>query len=86
MDRVGFKSGDIVAVRQGAEPRNGDVVVARIEEEVTLKRFYRKNRETIELQPESSNPEHETIKISSRTQGFSIAGIVVGAIIGTRRA
>ena len=30
MDLIGFRSGDVVAVREGGDPRNGDVVVARI--------------------------------------------------------
>ena len=85
MDLVGFRSGDVVAVKRGGEPRNGDVVVARLEEEITLKRFYCKDGTTIELQPVSSNPEHSPIYVNAQTVGFDIEGIVVGAIIGTRR-
>ena len=85
MDLAGFRSGDVVAVRKGGEPRNGDVVVARIGEEITLKRFYRKDETTIELQPVSSNPEHSPIYVNAETTGFEIGGVVVGAIIGTRR-
>ena len=80
---AGFRSGDVVAVREGGDPRNGDVVIARIGEEITLKRFYR-NPENVELQPISSNPEHGTIRVDSLSD-FEISGIVVGAIIGTRR-
>ena len=65
--------------------RNGDVVVARIGEEITLKRYYRQNGYgSIELQPVSSNAEHNTIRIDGRSD-FEISGVVVGAIIGTRR-
>lgn len=84
MDLVGFRSGDVVAVRESGEPDDGDIVVARIEDEITLKRFHRKDENTIELQPESSNPEHEPIRIDEQTD-FEISGVVVGAIIGTRR-
>ena len=85
MDLAGFKSGDIVAVREGRDAQNGDVVVARIGEEITLKRFYRQNEySNIELQPVSSNSEHSTIHVDEQTD-FEISGIVVGAIIGTRR-
>ena len=85
MDLAGFRSGDVVAVREGGDPRNGDVVVARIGEEITLKRFYRRNgHASVELQPVSSNPEHVTIRIDGQSD-FEISGIVVGAIIGTRR-
>ena len=85
MDLIGFRSGDVVAVREGGDPRNGDVVVARIGEEITLKRYYRQNGDgSIELQPVSSNAEHNTIRIDGRND-FEISGVVVGAIIGTRR-
>ena len=43
-----------------------------------------KDENTIELQPESSNPEHKPIRIDEQTD-FEISGVVVGAIIGTRR-
>ena len=86
MDRIGFNCGDIVAVRRDAEPRNGDVVVARIEDEITLKRFHRKDKDTIELEPASSNPAHQPIRVSAQTRDFAIAGVVVGAIVGARRA
>ena len=85
MNLVGFRSGDVVAVREGGDPRNGDVVVARIGEEITLKRYYRRDgRGSIELQPVSSNSDHNTIRIDGHSD-FEISGVVVGAIIGTRR-
>ena len=80
MDRV-VKSGDIVAMRESEDARNGDVVVARIGGEITLKRFYRKDEDTVELQPDSSNPEHKPIRVNAQTDGFKIAGIIVGAIV-----
>ena len=85
MDLAGFRSGDVVAVRKGGDPRNGDVVVARIEEEITLKRYHRQNGYgRVELQPVSSNDEHNAIPIDGQSD-FEISGIVVGAIVGTRR-
>ena len=85
MDLAGFKSGDVVAVREGRNPQNGDIVVARIGEDITLKRFYRRNEYSdIELQPVNTNDEHDTINIDEQTD-FEISGIVVVAIIGTRR-
>ena len=84
MDRV-VRSGDVVAMRESRKARNGDIVVARIGGEITLKRFYRRNgHESVELQPVSSNPDHGTIRIDGQSD-FEISGIVVGAIIGTRR-
>ena len=86
LDRLGFTTGDIVAVRHQPEARDGDVVLARIGDEVTLKRFQRTGPHTIEFQPESTNPEHEPIRVDARSDDVAIVGIVVGAIIGTRRA
>ena len=85
LDKVGFRSGDVLAVKRNPEPRNGDVVVARIGDEVVVKRFCRTGPETIELQPASHNPQHKPIQITARTVGFEIVGTVVGAVVGTRR-
>ena len=84
MDRVGFGSGDIVAVRRNPEPNEGDVVIARIGQEVTLKCFHRADPDRIELQPRSSNPEHKPIVIDGTTADWEIVGVVVGAMIGAR--
>ena len=61
------------------------MTVARIGDEVVVKRFCRKDRRTIELQPESHNPEHQVIRIDEHTVGFEAVGTVVGAIVGTTR-
>ena len=85
MDLVGFRSGDVVAVREGGDPQNGDVVVARIGEEITLRRYFRRNGYgSIELRPVGSNAEHGTMRIDGESD-FVISGIVVGGIVGTRR-
>ena len=86
LDKVGFTTGDIVAVRHQPEARNGDIVLARIGEEVTLKRYERTGPHALEFQPESTNPEHKPIRVDTRTDDVAIVGVVVGAIIGTRRA
>ena len=85
MDRVGFIDGDVVAVRRNPEPREGDLVVARIGQDVTLKRYHRESQNVIELQPVSSNTEHQPIRIEADTEDFQIAGVVVGAMVGARR-
>ena len=86
LDKVGFSTGDVVGVRRTPEASDGDLVVARIGQEITVKRFRRRNSAVIELQPESTNPEHKPIRIDRQTEDFEIVGVVVGAIIGTRRA
>ena len=85
MDRIGFASGDIVAIHRQPEARDGDVVLARIGQEVTLKRYQRIAEDQVELQPVSSNPEHKAISIGPTTEDAEIVGIVVGAIVGSRR-
>ena len=84
MDRVGYRSGDIVAVKRNPDPREGEVVIARIGHEITLKCFHRAEPDRIELQPRSSNPEHKPIVIDEATADWEIVGVVVGAMIGAR--
>lgn len=84
MDRVGYRSGDIVAVKRNPEPGEGKVVIARIGQEITLKCFHRAGRDRIELQPRSGNPEHKPIVIDVTTADWEIVGVVVGAMIGPR--
>ena len=86
LDKVGFASGDIVAVRKQPEANDGDIVLARIGQEVTLKRYQRVGKNTVEFQPVSTNPEHEAITVGPTTVDAEIVGVVVGAIVGTRRA
>ena len=81
MDRTGIRDGDVVAVRRNPAPRDGDVVVARIGNEITMKRF-RATRGDGELRPESTNEDHGTIWLDNEPDS-EIVGIVVGAIIAT---
>ena len=60
-------------------------MVAQIGDEVALKRFCRTGPDTIELQPESHNPEHKAIRFTPDTADFEIVYTVVGAVVGTRR-
>ena len=74
LDKAGFASGDVVAVRKQPGARDGDVVLARIGQEVTLKRYQRMDANTVELQPVSRNPEHEPIEIGPTTEDAEIVG------------
>ena len=56
--------------------------MARIEDEVTLKRFRRKSRREVELCPESTNPVHRSMTIDLGTTEFHVDGVYVGALIG----
>ena len=82
MDRTGFRDGDVVAIRATPEAKNGDVVVARFGDEVTLKRFVRLDERHVELRPDSHNPEHETKRIDLAKHILHIDGVAVGALIG----
>ena len=85
LDKVGFRTGDVVAVQRNPDVRNGDLVVARIGQEIVLKRYRRVSKSVVELQPESTNPEHQPIRIDAQTDDVEIVGIVVGAVVGGRR-
>ncbi|MCY4510949.1 MAG: transcriptional repressor LexA [Acidobacteria bacterium] len=84
MSAMGYESGDIVAVKRTPEPAEGDIVVARMGSDITLKRFHRAAEDRIELQPHSNNPEHGPLVIDRTTADWEIVGVVVGAMIGAR--
>ena len=71
MIEAGILDGDFVVVRQQSHAENGDIVVALIEDEATVKRFYRE-ADHIRLQPE--NPRLEPIRVKD----VQILGKVVG--------
>ena len=82
MSSVGYQSGDIVAVKRTPNASEGDIVVARIGTEITLKCFHRPSEDRVELRPCSKNPEHCAIVIDEQTEDWEIVGVVVGAMIG----
>ena len=82
MDRLGLRTGTVVAVKAQAVAENGDVVVARLGDEVTLKRFVRVDERRVELRPESTNSEHQCIAVDLETTELHIDGVAVGALIG----
>ena len=73
-----------MAGQRQPQANDGDLVVARTGQEITLKRFRRINGACVELQPESTNPEHRTIQIDASTEDVEIVG-VGGAIVCARR-
>ena len=77
MRDAGIFDGDWVAVQRSAEARSGQIVVARLDDEVTLKRL-RRTRGGIELHPE--NPDFSVIRVDPRKHQFAIEGIHVGLI------
>jgi len=79
MRDAGIMDGDLLAVQATKEAKNGQIVVARLGDEVTVKRF-RRNKHLIELHPE--NPEYQTI-IVEPGDPFEIEGLAVGLIRNT---
>jgi repressor LexA len=81
MRDAGIMDGDLLAVKQTKEVKNGQIVVARLGDDVTVKRFKRV-RNHIELLPE--NPDYEPIIVKlSDGEPFEIEGIAVGLIRNT---
>ena len=79
MRDAGILDGDLLAVQRAKEAKNGQIVVARLGEDVTVKRF-RRTRDTIELIAE--NPEFKTIVVQPG-QELELEGIAVGLIRNT---
>lgn len=77
MRDAGIHNGDLLAVHSTKEAKNGEIVVARLEDEVTVKRFQR-NRNQVRLLPE--NPDFEPIEVDLREQSLVIEGVAVGLI------
>ncbi len=77
MRDAGILDGDLLAVHRIGEARSGQIVVARLHDEVTVKRFKRRGNR-VELLPE--NPDFEPIAVSPGDESFAIEGLVVGLI------
>ena len=77
MRDAGIMDGDLLAVQKAVDAKNGQIVVARLGDEVTVKRFKR-TKQGIELLPE--NPEFEPILIADGDASFALEGLAVGLI------
>ena len=76
---IGIHEDDLLAVHKANKANNGEIIVARIGGEVTVKRFQRgESKHKIRLLPENS--EFSPIEIDLRTDDFEIEGISVGVI------
>ena len=78
MTGVGILDGDLLAVHKTGEARDGQIVVARIEDEVTVKRLQRRRPDQVLLVPE--NEDYEPIEVDLRRQELVIEGLSVGVI------
>ncbi|WP_050476051.1 transcriptional repressor LexA [Herbaspirillum rhizosphaerae] len=77
MRDAGILDGDLLAVKKTDQARNGQIVVARLGDDVTVKR-YRKTGSLIELLPE--NPDFNIIKVSAEEDNFALEGLAVGLL------
>ncbi|MFQ0991849.1 transcriptional repressor LexA [Gilliamella apicola] len=77
MKDIGIIDGDLLAVHKTQEVKNGQVVVARIDDEVTVKRLSRKGKH---VQLIAENEEFSPIEVDLEKQTFAIEGIAVGII------
>lgn len=77
MKDIGILDGDLLAVHSTKDVRNGQVIVARIEDEVTVKRLERKG-DIIYLHAE--NEDYDPIVVNLREEYFEVEGIAVGII------
>ncbi len=79
MRDVGILDGDLLAVHQTPVAENGQIVVARIDDEVTVKRLKKtRSRYLIQLLPE--NRDYELIKVDLREQDFAVEGLYAGVL------
>ena len=75
MRDAGIFDGDLLAVKKSDSARNGQIVVARLGDDVTVKR-YKKNGDSIELIPE--NPDYPILRINAEETDFTLEGLAVG--------
>ncbi|MEB3735585.1 transcriptional repressor LexA [Halopseudomonas pachastrellae] len=77
MRDIGIMDGDLLAVHRTSEARNGQIVVARIGEEVTVKRFQKQGRKVSLI---AENPDFKPIEVDLTEQELTIEGLSVGVI------
>lgn len=76
---VGIFDGDLLAVHSTPVANNGDIVVARIEDEVTVKRLQKTaDKQHLQLLPE--NQDYQPIEVDLGKQAFAIEGLSVGVL------
>ena len=76
---IGIFDEDLLAVHRTSDVHDGDIVVARIDDEVTVKRLKRgKDPRYLELLPENSD--YQPIKVDLQDREFAIEGISVGIL------
>ena len=78
MKDAGIMEDDLIAIKKTSEVKNGDIVVARIEDEVTVKFFNRKSPKIIEL--EAANSDYKNIVVNLEYDEFHVEGKSIGLL------
>ncbi len=77
MKNIGILEGDLLAVHKIEQARNGQIVVARVEDDVTVKRFEKKGNKVF---LHAENEDYSSIEVDLANQSLSIEGLAVGVI------
>ena len=77
MKNIGILDGDYIAVHKAETARNGEIIVARVDNEVTVKRYEKKRNQVI-LHPE--NDDFKPIEVDLRETEFAVEGLYVGVV------
>jgi repressor LexA len=81
MRDAGILDGDYLAVKKTTEARNGEVIVARLDDEVTVKRWSQsKGPHGIKIELIAENPDFENIIVDPRRHEITVEGLAVGLI------
>jgi len=76
---IGIFENDLLAVHKTSQAENGDIVIARVDDEVTVKRL-KKTRSKYQLLLMPENQDYSPIEVDLRSQEFSIEGLSVGVV------
>ncbi len=77
MMEAGIFDSDLLAIKKTSQAEQSQIVVARLEDEVTVK-YFKRRQNIVTLLP--ANPEFEPIKVDLRRQPFAIEGVMVGLV------
>jgi repressor LexA len=77
MRDIGILDGDLLAVHRTSDVHNGQVIVARVDDDVTVKRLEKRG---LEVLLHAENDEFKPIKVDLASQAFNVEGIAVGVI------
>ncbi|MCL1051619.1 transcriptional repressor LexA [Shewanella abyssi] len=77
MKDIGILEGDLLAVHKSQQARNGQIVVARVDDDVTVKRFEKRGNKVF---LHAENEDYSPIEVDLANQSLSIEGLAVGVI------